>query len=72
MWTSQLSRGWICVVATDAVLILAALLFLYWPKILPVPNLDIISMVIALVAVALTIVAAGTSCLNKMVDRNAN
>jgi hypothetical protein len=62
--------GWIGVVAADAVLILLAALFLYFPKALPMPNLDIISMVLALVAVALTILGFGVIGLNKSVDQN--
>jgi hypothetical protein len=65
------SKGWIRVLAADAVLVVLALLFLYWPKALPIPNLDIIMMVIALVAVALTIIAFGVSRLNEIADQNA-
>jgi hypothetical protein len=70
MGTSRWS-GLIGVIVADAVLILLAALFLYFPKALPMPNLDIISMVLALVAVALTIVGFGVIGLNKSVDQNA-
>jgi hypothetical protein len=66
-----MSQFWIRVLAADALLILAAALFLYFPKALPVPNLDIIAMVIALVSVALTIVGFGVIGLNQSVDQNA-
>jgi hypothetical protein len=69
-------KSWMDVLAVDAVLIILALLLYFWPKVLPsivlpVPNLDIISMVIALVAVALTIVAFGVTRLNGFADQNA-
>jgi hypothetical protein len=66
-----LTGGWIGVVAADAVQIVLAAVFLYFPKALPMPNLDIISMVLALVAVALTILGFGVIGLNKAVDQNA-
>lgn len=67
----MLSRGWTRVVAVDALLILAALLFWTWPNALPVRNLDIISMVIAVVALALTILGFGVYSLNGVVDQNS-
>jgi hypothetical protein len=71
------SKSWMGALAVDAVLIILALLLYYWPKILPtivlpVPNLDIISMVIALVAVALTILAFGVTRLNVVADQSAS
>ena len=66
-----MSKGWVRVLAADAVLIILAALFYFFPKALPVPNLDIIAMVIALVAVALTIVASGVNCLNEIADQSA-
>jgi hypothetical protein len=68
---SQLSKGWMRIVAADAVLIVLAAFFLRYPKALPIPNLDIIAMVLALVAVALTIVAFGVTRLNNIADQNA-
>lgn len=69
---SGLSRGWMSVLVTDAILIVLAALFLYYPKLLPIPNLDIISMVIALVALALTIVAFGVTRLNGIADQSSS
>jgi hypothetical protein len=69
---SRLSRGWIGVVAADALLAIAALVFWTWPRALPIPNLDIIMMVIALVAVMLSILAFGVDRLNAVVDQNAS
>jgi predicted RND superfamily exporter protein len=66
-----MSKGWVRVLAADAVLIILAALFYFFPKALPVPNLDIIAMVIALVAVALTLVASGVNCLNEIADQSA-
>jgi hypothetical protein len=71
------SKNWMGVLAVDAVLIILALLLYFWPKILPtivlpIPNLDIISMVIALVAVALTILAFGVTRLNVVADQSAS
>jgi len=66
-----MSKGWMRVLAADAVLIILALLFYTWPKALPVPNLDIIMMVITLVAVALSLVAFGVDRLNEIADQNA-
>ena len=68
---SGLIREWIRVLATDAILIVLAVLFYFEPKALPVPNLDVISMVLALVAVALTLVAFGVTRLNDVADQNA-
>jgi len=68
---SGLRRGWIRVLVADAILIALAAVFLRWPKALPIPNLDIIAMVLALVAVALTIVAFGVTRLNNIADQNA-
>ena len=65
-----MSKGWMRVLAADAVLIVLAALFYFWPKILPIPNLDIISMVIVLVALALTIVAFGVTRLNELADQS--
>ena len=70
------SKGWEGVLTVDAVLILLAVLLYFWPKIfsgivLPVPNLDIISVVLALVAVALTIVSFGVTRLSHVADQNA-
>jgi hypothetical protein len=66
-----MSKGWMRVLVADAVLIVLAALFYYYPKALPIPNLDIISMVIVLVALALTIVAFGVTRLNGIADQNA-
>jgi hypothetical protein len=71
------SKGWMGALAVDAVLIILALLLYFWPRVLPtivlpVPNLDIISMVIALVALALTIVAFGVTRLNEVADQSAS
>jgi hypothetical protein len=68
----MLSRGWIRVVAVDALLILASLVFWTWPKALPIPNLDITSMVITLVALCLTIIGFAVYCLNGIADQNAD
>ena len=70
------SKSWMSVLAVDAVLIILAVLLYFWSKVfptivLPIPNLDIISMVIALVAVALTIVAFGVTRLSEFADQNA-
>jgi hypothetical protein len=71
------SKEWMGVLAVDAVLIILALLLYFWSQlfptiVLPIPNLDIISMVIALVAVALTIVAFGVTRLSEVADQSAS
>jgi len=63
--------GWMKVLVTDVILIGLSALFFYYPKLLPIPNLDIISLVLALVAVALTIVGFGVTRLNGIADQNA-
>jgi len=68
----MLSRGWTRVVAVDALLILASLVFWTWPKALPIPNLDITSMVVTLVALALTIIGFGVYSLNRIADQNSD
>ena len=64
----EMSRGRLGLLAADALLVVAALVFWNWPHALPVPNLDIIFMVIALVAVALTILGLAVTCLNRVAD----
>ena len=59
-------------VAVDALLILASLVFWTWPKALPIPNLDITSMVVTLVALALTIIGFGVYSLNRIADQNSD
>ena len=66
------NRGWTRVVAVDALLILASLVFWTWPKALPIPNLDVTSWVITLVALALTLLGFGVYSLNRIADQNAD
>jgi hypothetical protein len=67
-----MSGGWMKVLITDAILIVLCALFYFYPKLLPIPNLDIISMVITLVALALTIIAFGVTRLNRIADQSAS
>jgi hypothetical protein len=62
------SRGWARVVAANASLMLASLVFWTWPKALPIPNLDVTLMVIALVALILTTIGFTVYFLNRVVD----